>query len=147
MNDLAQRLLQIARQCAVSNAEIVRLSRHPCLIGTHNGRPIKYASPGSPSDWRSARNTIAQFYRYLGVPKPRKSRQNDRTSHRSRMERKRSRRNRVSWELSRNRVSRELPFMGRHQNTPVDSNPFEVLASLRPLLVASNPTSSDGESS
>lgn len=135
MNELAHALLEIAREHDVEAAQIVRLARHPCLTGTFQGRLIKFAFPGSPSDWRGHLNTVAGFYRYLGVTRP-KARKRRRKQHLSHAQRKRGRHERVarvSW-LSLERRS-----------TRLNLDPFAALAQLRSRSASTDPTYARGD--
>jgi tRNA(Ile)-lysidine synthase TilS/MesJ len=128
MNELGDELLAIACQNGVFGARIVHLRRHPCLIGTFHDRQLKYAFCGTPSDWRAQRNAIAQFYRYLGVRKPKQS---------SSQSSKRQRRLCVTRQFAEAALQKHPShFENSKQQRRIDCNPFAVLAPLRDLLLA-----------
>jgi len=135
MKDLAHRLLQIARSCGVTDARITWLRCHPCLVGTLAGRPIKYPFPGTPSDWRSGRNAIAQFYRYLGVSK---STLNGRSRAKPRRHRKRRHQQNDA------AVSFSMQRSSHRASTRLDRDPFAALEPLRTVFADLSAASKSG---
>jgi hypothetical protein len=128
MNELADRLLQIARSCGITDAHIIQLRRHPCLVGTFRGQPFKHVFPGTPSDYRSGPNTIAGLKRRLGVAK---STLMVRSSGKPRHHRKpRHQQTGAALSFSTQRPSNRGP-------TRLDRDPFAALEPLRIALVAS----------
>ena len=63
--DLADALVRIAAQLKIDGARIERGGRHPCLVGELEGRPLRYAFPGSTGSRRTHRNTLSQFRNYI----------------------------------------------------------------------------------
>lgn len=59
--------LRYAVYLGVEHAQIQRRRRHPCLVGTYNGRPVTFAIAGTPGDHRSMMNAHAQLRRNLGL--------------------------------------------------------------------------------
>lgn len=131
MNELAAELLEIARSVRVEDAKIVRLSRHPAVVGLYQGKALKFAFAGTASDCRSHKNAVAAFYRKLGVRKPRVERAQNTKPHGAPQARGHD-----------NRRPHSLSF--DRKPTRLDRNPFEILLEVRDRIANVYSTVADG---
>ena len=59
----ARDMKRCAERCGFENVSVARLRRHPIIRGLVNGRAVSVVIPGTPGDWRSLANTLADLRR------------------------------------------------------------------------------------
>ena len=66
MRRLQKKLLNEAHAFGARDVLIVRRRKHPAITGAApNGRRFLFCFPGTPSDWRAEKNSLAQLRRLL----------------------------------------------------------------------------------
>jgi hypothetical protein len=66
----AREMKRYAERCGFENVSLAHLRRHPVIRGRVNGKAVTLVIPGTPSDWRSRRNTFADIRRAAREARP-----------------------------------------------------------------------------
>lgn len=67
MSEIAKLLKCEAERWGASEVRLERGKSHPKITGIFGGRRFCYGFPSTPSDWRSAKNSVSDLRRAMGI--------------------------------------------------------------------------------